>query len=105
MARQAAAAEATGLLAVTPYYSRPSQDGVVALADAGEPAAAREAFLAVLPAVDLVCGTGDGAPRSKPALASLGLLPGAAMRLPQVPAGDAEAGEVRAGPAAAGLSS
>ena len=50
----------------------------------------------MLPVIDLVSGTGNGALRSKLALSLLGLIPGPAMRLPQLPAGAAETAEVRA---------
>ncbi|WP_309233057.1 dihydrodipicolinate synthase family protein [Blastococcus sp. TML/C7B] len=74
---------------------------VIALAEAGEPERAREVFRSVLPVIDLISGTGNGALRSKLALSLLGLIPGPAMRLPQLPAGAAETAEVRAALAAA----
>ncbi|MGY1608780.1 4-hydroxy-tetrahydrodipicolinate synthase [Geodermatophilus sp. SYSU D00700] len=96
---------AVGLVSTSGHLVGDRLAEVVALAEAGDLAAARKVFLDVLPVVDLVCGTGNGALRSKLALALLGRLPSAAVRLPQVPAGDAEVAEVRAGLAAAGLSS
>ncbi len=96
---------AVGLVSMAGHLVGDRLAQVIALAAAEEGAAAREAFVSVLPVVDLVCGTGNGALRAKLALALLGLLPGATMRLPQVPAGDAEVAEVRAALAAAGLSS
>ncbi|MGY1671885.1 4-hydroxy-tetrahydrodipicolinate synthase family protein [Geodermatophilus sp. SYSU D00710] len=96
---------AVGLVSTSGHLVGDRLAEVVALAEAGDLAAARKTFLDVLPVVDLVCGTGNGALRSKLALALLGRLPSAAVRLPQVPAGDAEVAEVRAGLAAAGLSS
>jgi 4-hydroxy-tetrahydrodipicolinate synthase len=69
----------------------------------GDPATARKTFLSVLPAIDLVCGSGNGALRAKLTLALLGLIPTAAMRLPQAAADEDEIREVRAGLLAAGL--
>lgn len=74
---------------------------IIALADAGDLERAREVFRSVLPVIDLIAGTGNGALRSKLALALSGLIPGPAMRLPQLPAGEAETAEVRAALAAA----
>ena len=71
--------------------------------EAGDPAAARAAFRSALPAVELVCGSGNGALRAKLTLALIGALPSAAMRLPQVAADADEVAEVRAGLLAAGL--
>jgi 4-hydroxy-tetrahydrodipicolinate synthase len=70
---------------------------------AGDPAAARATFCTALPAIDLICGSGNGALRSKLTLALLGLIPSAAMRLPHAAADDDEVREVRAGLVAAGL--
>ena len=91
---------AVGLVSMAGHLVGEQLAQVIALVDAGEPARAREVFRSVLPAVDLVSGSGNGALRAKLVLALSGLLPGAAMRLPQLPAGDAETAEVRAALAA-----
>jgi 4-hydroxy-tetrahydrodipicolinate synthase len=87
---------AVGLVSMAGHLVGDRLAEVIRLAEAGEPARAREVFRSVLPAVDLICGSGNGALRSKLALALAGLIPGAAMRLPQLPAGEAETAEVRA---------
>jgi 4-hydroxy-tetrahydrodipicolinate synthase len=69
----------------------------------GDTATARATFLSALPAIDLVCGSGNGALRSKLALSLLGLIPTPTMRLPQAAADEGEVREVRAGLVAAGL--
>ncbi len=92
---------AVGLVSMAGHLVGRELAQVIALAEAGEPAHAREVFRSVLPVVDLIGGTGNGALRSKLALVLSGLIPGAAMRLPQLPAGEAETAEVRAALAAA----
>ncbi|MGY1815162.1 4-hydroxy-tetrahydrodipicolinate synthase [Blastococcus sp. SYSU D00820] len=94
---------AVGLVSMAGHLVGDRLAEVIALAGAGDAAAAREAFRSVLPVVDVISGSGNGALRSKTALALLGLVPGRAMRLPQVPAGEAEVAEVRAALTAAGL--
>jgi 4-hydroxy-tetrahydrodipicolinate synthase len=69
----------------------------------GEPEVARATFVRALPAIDLICGSGNGALRSKLTLALLGLIPTATMRLPQAAADDDEVCEVRAALIAGGL--
>jgi 4-hydroxy-tetrahydrodipicolinate synthase len=71
--------------------------------DRGDTAAARATFLTALPAIDLICGSGNGALRSKLTLALLGLIPSAAMRLPQATADEDEVDVVRAALVTAGL--
>ncbi len=71
--------------------------------DQGDTPGALVTFLEALPAIELICGSGNGALRSKLALATLGLIPSAAMRLPQVAADQDEVAEVRAALVAAGL--
>jgi 4-hydroxy-tetrahydrodipicolinate synthase len=68
-----------------------------------DPGAARATFLSVVPAIDLICGSGNGALRSKLTLALLGLIPTATMRLPQAAADEDEVAEVQAALVAAGL--
>jgi 4-hydroxy-tetrahydrodipicolinate synthase len=68
-----------------------------------DPAGARATFTSVLPLIDLICGSGNGALRSKLTLTLLGLIPSAAMRLPQAAAGEDEVLEVRAALIEAGL--
>ena len=69
----------------------------------GDPAAARASFLTALPAIDLICGSGNGALRSKLTLALLGLIPTATLRLPHAAPDQDEIDEVRAALVAAGL--
>jgi 4-hydroxy-tetrahydrodipicolinate synthase len=71
--------------------------------DNADPVAARAGFVSVLPVIELICGSGNGALRSKLALALLGLIPTATMRLPQAAADAAEVREVRAALVDAGL--
>jgi len=71
--------------------------------DRGDSRAARATFLSVLPVIDLICGSGNGALRSKLTLALLGLIPTPTMRLPQAGADDEEVSAVRAALVATGL--
>jgi 4-hydroxy-tetrahydrodipicolinate synthase len=92
---------AVGLVSMAGHLVGDELAEVIRLADSGEPTRAREMFRSVLPAVDLICGTGNGALRSKLALSLLGLIPSPAMRLPQLPADDTETAHVRDALAAA----
>jgi 4-hydroxy-tetrahydrodipicolinate synthase len=87
---------AVGLVSMAGHLVGDELAHTIALAEGGEPERAREVFRSALPAIDVTCGTGNGALRSKLALHLLGLIPSAAMRLPQLPAGEAETAEVRA---------
>ncbi len=87
---------AVGLVSMAGHLVGEQLAEVIALAEAGEPERAREVFRTALPAIDLICGTGNGALRSKLTLFLAGLIPTPAMRLPQLPAGEAETAEVRA---------
>jgi 4-hydroxy-tetrahydrodipicolinate synthase len=57
----------------------------------------------VLPIIDLICGSGNGALRAKLTLALLGLIPSPTMRLPQAGADEDEVREVREGLVEVGL--
>ena len=92
---------AVGLVSMAGHLVGDQLAQVISLTESGEPARAREVFRSVLPAVDLIAGSGNGALRSKLSLTLLGLLPSAAVRLPQVPADEAETDEVRVALAAA----
>jgi len=94
---------AVGLVSMSAHLVGDELAAVIRAFDAGDVAAARTQFLAVAPVVDLICGSGNGALRSKLTLTLLGLLPGATMRLPQVAPDEAEVAEVRAALVAAGL--
>ena len=150
MAEQSAEAGAYGLLIVTTYYSRPSQDrthqhtlamanatelpvmlydvlgrtvvrysiatlerlaensrgvavkdatgdvqGASRVIDNGDVVGAQAVFLPVWPVIDLICGSGSAPLRCKLTLALLGVIPPAAMRLPQVAADEPEIAQVR----------
>ena len=94
---------AVGLVSMAGHLVGDELARAIAEFDRGDTAAARTTFLSVLPAVDLICGSGNGALRAKLTVALLELIPSAAMRLPQCPAGEDEVQEVRAGLVAAGL--
>ena len=94
---------AVGLVSMAGHLVGDGLAEVIREFEAGDPAAARTTFVSVLPAIDLVCGSGNGALRSKLALALLGLIPDATMRLPHAPAYDDEVQEVRAALVAMGL--
>ncbi|WP_295700226.1 4-hydroxy-tetrahydrodipicolinate synthase [Lapillicoccus sp.] len=94
---------AIGLVSMAGHLVGDGLAQVIREFEAGDPAAARATFLSVLPAIDVVCGSGNGALRSKLALALLGLIPTATMRLPHAPADDDEVQEVRAALVAMGL--
>jgi 4-hydroxy-tetrahydrodipicolinate synthase len=94
---------AVGLVSMAAHLVGDQLAQVIREFDAGDPAAARATFLTVLPVIDLISGSGNGALRSKLTLSLLGLIPSAAMRLPQAAADDDEVREVRAALVAAGL--
>ena len=87
---------AVGLVSMAGHLVGGQLAEVIALTGAGELAKAREVFRSVLPVIDLISGSGNGALRSKPALALTGRIPGPAMRLPQLPSGEDETAAVRA---------
>lgn len=94
---------AVGLVSMAAHLVGDQLAQVIAQFDAGDTAGARKTFLSARPAIDLICGSGNGALRSKLTLSLLGLIPSATMRLPQAEADEDEVREVRAGLVAAGL--
>ncbi|MCV2396138.1 4-hydroxy-tetrahydrodipicolinate synthase [Actinotalea sp. M2MS4P-6] len=94
---------AAGLVSMAAHLVGDELAAVFRAWDAGDHDAAREQFVAILPVVDIIAGSGNGALRSKLALHLTGLLPSAAMRLPQVEADADEVAEVRSAMVAAGL--
>lgn len=103
MLLQFLAVGAVGLVSMAAHVVGEQLAAVLAAHDAGQTAEARRRFLEILPVVDIIAGSGNGALRSKLVLHELGLLPSAAMRLPHVPADEAETADVRAAMVAAGL--
>lgn len=94
---------AVGLVSMTGHIAGDGLAEVIRAFHAGDAAGARDRFVELLPLIDLICGSGNGAMRSKAALAVLGLIPGATMRLPQVAPDEAETELVRTALVAAGL--
>lgn len=94
---------AVGLVSMTAHVAGDELAAVIRAFDEGDVATARDRFVELLPLIDLICGSGNGAMRAKAALALLGLIPTAAMRLPQVAPDEAETELVRAALVSAGL--
>jgi 4-hydroxy-tetrahydrodipicolinate synthase len=94
---------AVGLVSMAAHLVGDELARVIREFDRGDPRAARATFLSVLPVIDLICGSGNGALRSKLTLALLGLIPTPTMRLPQAGADEDEVSAVRASLVATGL--
>jgi 4-hydroxy-tetrahydrodipicolinate synthase len=94
---------AVGLVSMAGHLVGDGLAAVIQAFEAGDVATARSRFVELLPAIDLICGSGNGALRAKAALALLGLIPESTMRLPQVGADGAETALVREALVAAGL--
>jgi 4-hydroxy-tetrahydrodipicolinate synthase len=94
---------AVGLVSMAGHIVGDTLARVIREYECGDNGTARTSFLSALPAIDLICGSGNGALRSKLTLSLLGLIPTATMRLPQAAAGDSEVAEVRSELSAAGF--
>ncbi|MBX9246279.1 4-hydroxy-tetrahydrodipicolinate synthase [Actinotalea ferrariae] len=93
---------AVGVVSMAAHLVGDELAEVIRAVDAGDLATARAVFRAAMPMIDLIAGSGNGALRSKLTLALLGLIPSAAMRLPQAAADAEEVALVRAALVAAG---
>jgi len=94
---------AAGIVSMVGHVAGDELAAMVAAVDAGDLVRARSVFVAMLPQIELICGSGNGAVRAKAALELAGVIPSRAMRLPQVTADAAEVDVVRAAMIAAGL--
>ena len=94
---------AVGLVSMSGHLVGDELAAVIRTFDGGDVAKARALFVDLLPVIDVVCGSGNGALRCKTALHLLGLIPSATMRLPQVGADAAETEHVRDVLASTGL--
>jgi 4-hydroxy-tetrahydrodipicolinate synthase len=97
------AAGAVGLVSMAGHLIGEQLAQAIRQFERGDTGAARATFVSVLPVIDLICGSGNGALRAKLTLSLLGLIPSPTMRLPQTAADDDEVREVREGLLAAGL--
>src|ERR1700678_370076 len=93
---------AVGLVSMAGHLVGGALAQVIGEFDRGDTGDARATFLSVLPVIDLICGSGNGALRSKLTLALLGLIPTPTMRLPQAGADEDEVSAVRAALVATG---
>ncbi|QTE30601.1 4-hydroxy-tetrahydrodipicolinate synthase [Pengzhenrongella sicca] len=94
---------AAGIVSMVGHIAGDELAAMVAAVDAGDLALARATFVAMLPKIELICGSGNGAVRAKAVLELAGVIPSRAMRLPQVAADADELEVVRAAMVTAGL--
>ena len=94
---------AVGLVSMSAHLVGDELAEVIRSFDAGDHGKARALFADLLPVIDVICGSGNGALRSKTALHLMGLIPSPTMRLPHAGADEAETAHVRDVLAAAGL--
>ncbi len=94
---------AVGLVSMSAHLVGDELAAVIRAFDDGDVVKARALFVELLPVIDVVCGSGNGALRCKAALNLLGLIPSATMRLPHVGADPAETELVRDVLVSAGL--
>ena len=97
------AAGAVGLVSMAGHLIGEQLAEVIREFERGDTSAARATFVSVLPVIDLICGSGNGALRAKLTLSLLGLIPSPTMRLPQAAADEDEVRQVRDGLVAARL--
>ncbi|GII99415.1 dihydrodipicolinate synthase [Sediminihabitans luteus] len=94
---------AVGLVGVATHALAPQYAALTAAWDAADHARALEIMRSVLPVVDAFNGAGAQAVMAKAAAEVLGVISSRAMRLPNVPASDAETAAMRDALAAAGV--
>lgn len=94
---------AVGLVSMSGHLVGDELASVIGSFDAGDVAKARALFVDLLPVIDVIGGSGNGALRSKTALHLLGLIPSPTMRLPHVAADEVETEHVRSVLVSAGL--
>ena len=94
---------AVGIVSMAAHLVGDAMRAVIDSFDAGDTAGALERFRTITGVIDLICGSGNGALRSKTALAVLGHIPHPTMRLPHVAADAEETELVRKALADAGL--
>ena len=86
---------AVGLVSVVGHVVGPQLAAIGDAFRAGDHAGAASQFAAIIPVIDAIMGAGFGVVMVKAALAELGLIPNASLRLPQVPATADEVALVR----------
>lgn len=94
---------ATGVVSVVGHVAGRQYADMVAAVDAGDIATAREIHRRLIPAVDAIMGTSQGAIMAKAALVELGVIEHATVRLPYVEGPDEHRELLRAGLREAGL--
>ena len=94
---------AVGIVSMAAHLVGDEMAAVIAAHDAGDLPGALATFRRITSVVDLICGSGNGALRSKLSLHLLGLLPSPTMRLPHVEGDASEVEAVRAALVSAGL--
>lgn len=94
---------ATGIVSVVGHVAGREYAAMVAAVDAGDLGAAREIHRRLIPAVDAIMGTSQGAIMAKAALVELGVIEHATVRLPLVEGPPEHLDILRKGLAASGL--
>jgi len=94
---------AVGIVSMAAHVIGDELRAVIDAFDAGDHTGALARFTDVTDVIDLICGSGNGALRSKTALALLGHIPHPTMRLPHAEADAQETELVRSALVAAGL--
>jgi 4-hydroxy-tetrahydrodipicolinate synthase len=94
---------ATGVVSVVGHAAGREYAAMVATVDAGDLATAREIHARLIPAVEAIMTTSQGAIMAKAALVELGVLESATVRLPYVESTPEELERLRAGLSGSGL--